>query len=360
MNGIRVAAACALLAVSGLACQPASAPPAAPASKPAPTAAVAPASTTAPAAQAPPTAAPDRVKVEYMAIIPIVNYWHHYVAQAVGFYDAQGIDFEMSYAENTSRVTQALASGSVDLGGPSPDSVINAVEQGGGGNLVILGGDINKIVYTLVAAKDVHGYADLRGKTLAVPGLQEGSAVVLKKMLAANRLGPDDYSFIPVGGTANRASAVVNGTAAGALIGQPQDFRLVAEGQPSLGLSADAVPYYQFDVIAGRRDWAQRNADTVVRFLRAIVQADRWLYDAANRERAAQIAVDILKMTPDEGLRSYDLLVTQTQAIPHQGEVSTPGMQTVIEIMAEIGLLTPPLPPPDKYVDGSYLARAQQ
>jgi hypothetical protein len=91
-----------------------------------------------------------------------------------------------------------------------------------------------------------------------------------------------------------------------------------------------------------------------------VVQADRWLYDLANRERAAQIAADTLKMTPDEGLRSYDLLVTQTQAIPRQGEVSTPGMQTAIEIMADVGLLNPPLPSPDKYVDGSYLARAQQ
>src|SRR5581483_2158178 len=311
----RAALALAALALSALACQPGGAPttspPAKPAATTAPAPAAAPATTAAPAAAAP-TAPPARAKIEYMAIIPIVNYWHHYVAQEMGFYDGQNLDVEISYGENTSRVTQALASGSVDLAGPSPDSVINAVEQGGGSNLVILGGDINKIVYTLVAAKDIRSYADLRGKTLAVPGLQEGSAVVLKKMLAANGLGPDDYSFIPVGGTANRASAVVNGTAAGALIGQPQDFRLVADGQPALGVSSDAVPDYQFDVIAGRRDWAQRNADTVVRFLRAVVQADRWLYDPANRERAAQIAADTLKMTPDEGLRSYDLLVTRT------------------------------------------------
>ena len=350
----------AALALTALACQSGAAPRAAPTSEPAVVSATAPSDTKAPAPATQATAQPARVKLEYMAIIPIVNYWHHYVAQDMGFFDGQALDVEISYGENTSRVTQALASGSVDLAGPSPDSVINAVEQGGGGNLVILGGDINKIVYTLVAAKDVRGYADLRGKTLAVPGLQEGSAVVLKKMLAANGLRDDDYSFIPVGGTANRASAVVNGTAAGALIGQPQDFRLVADGQPSLGVSSDAVPDYQFDVIAGRRDWAERNADATVRFLRAVVQADRWLYDPANRERAAEIAANALKLTHDEGLRSYDLLITRTQAIPRQGEVSTPGMVTAIEIMGEIGLLSPPLPAPEKYVDGSYLARAQQ
>lgn len=65
-------------------------------------------------------------------------------------------------------------------------------------------------------------------------------------------------------------------------------------------------------------------------------------------------------MTQDEGVRSYDLLVTQTQAIPREGEVSMPGMQTAIEIMGELGLLTPPLPAPDKFVDNSYLARAQR
>jgi NitT/TauT family transport system substrate-binding protein len=346
------------LAMLALACQPASAPAPTP---PDTSSARAPAAPVGPAAasQAQPTAPPARAKVEYMAIIPIVNYWHHYVAQAMGFFDSQHLDVEISYGENSSRVTQALASGSVDLAGPSPDSVINAAEQGGS-NLVILAGDINKIAYTLIVGRDIRSYADLRGKTLAVPGLQEGSAVVLKRMLAVNGLRDDDYSFIPVGGTANRASAVVNGTAAGALIGQPQDFRLIAEGMPSLGVSTDAVPFYQFDVITGRRDWAQRNSDLVVRFLRAMVQADRWLYDPANRDRAAQIAADALKLTHDEGLRSYDLLITQTEAIPRQGEVSMPGMQTVIEIMAEIGLLQPPLPSPDKYVDFSYLSRAQQ
>ena len=109
-----------------------------------------------------------------------------------------------------------------------------------------------------------------------------------------------------------------------------------------------------------RRDWAQQNADTVVRYLRAIIQADRWLYDPANRAAAAEIAVDVLKMTPEEGRRTYDLLVTQTQAIPRDGELSTSGVQAVIDSMADVGLLSSPLPAPAKYVDPSYLEHARQ
>jgi ABC-type nitrate/sulfonate/bicarbonate transport system substrate-binding protein len=330
---------------------PASQPPAQgpPASSAAPTSAPAAAQSTAP---------PARAKVEYMMIVPIVNYWHQYIAQEKGLFEAQNLEVEFSYADNSSKVVQALASGSVSLGGPSPDAVINAVEHGS--NLAIIAGEVNKMAYSLVASRDVHSYADLRGKTLAVIGLQEGSTVVLKKMLSDHGLRPDDYGLVTVGGTANRAAAVSNGTTAAAMIGQPQDFRLTAEGFTNLGNSYDVFPYYPLDVITTRRDWAQQNADVVARYLRAIVQADRWIYDPANREDAAIVAVNVLKMSHDEALRSYDLLVTQTQAIPRDGDLPIEGLQAVIDTMVEIDLLSPPLPAPEKYVDLTYLERARR
>jgi ABC-type nitrate/sulfonate/bicarbonate transport system substrate-binding protein len=350
------------LALLALACAPPPAPsPAPPAASKPPAAATAPPPTTAPAAApaTPPPAPPARAHVEYMMIVPNLNYWHQFVAQELGFFDAQNLEVEQSYSETSSRLVQALASGSVHMGGPSPDAVINAVERGGGG-LVIIAGELDKMAYSLVAARDVRTYADLRGKTLAAIGAQEGSTVVLRKMLGDHGLRPDEYSFVPVGGTANRAAAVQNGTAAAALIGQPQDFRLTAEGYPNLGNSYEVFPYYPLNVIATRRDWAQQNADVVVRFLRAIIQADRWLYDPANREAAANVAVNSARMTLEEGLRSYDLLVTQTQAIPREADLPLGGLQAVIETMAEVDLLSPPLPNPDKYVDLTYLERARR
>jgi NitT/TauT family transport system substrate-binding protein len=346
-----------LLALACAAPGASSSPPAAQGAPPTSGASAA-APTSAPPAAAQPPAPAARAKVEYMMIVPIVNYWHQYVAQEKGLFEAQNLDVEFSYADNSSKVVQALASGSIPLGGPSPDAVINAAERGS--NLAIIAGEVNKMAYSLVASRDVHSYADLRGKTLAVIGLQEGSTVVLKKMLGDHGLRPDDYSFVTVGGTANRAAAVSNGTTAAALIGQPQDFRLTAEGYTNLGNSYDVYPYYPLDVITTRRDWAQQNDDVVVRYLRAIVQADRWLYDPANREDAAIVAVNVLKMSYDEALRSYDLLVTQTQAIPRDGDLPISGLQAVIDTMVDIDLLSPPLPAPDKYVDLSYLERARR
>src|SRR5689334_2767019 len=113
----------ALVALATLACSttPAAKPAAAPATS-------APAAANAPAAQ--PSAPPARAKIEYMMIVPIVSYWQQYVAQEQGFFDRQGIDIEFTYTDSSSKVVQGLASGSVNLGSPSPDAVINAVEHG--------------------------------------------------------------------------------------------------------------------------------------------------------------------------------------------------------------------------------------
>jgi len=60
------------------------------------------------------------------------------------------------------------------------------------------------------------------------------------------------------------------------------------------------------------------------------------------------------------GLRTYDLMIDRYQAIPRAGEVDREGLQGVIETMAELDLLSQPLPSPDKFLDLSYLERARQ
>src|SRR5690348_8620790 len=122
------------LALLLLACSAPTAPASQPPAQSPPAASAAP--TSAPAAAAQSTVPPARAKVEYMMIVPIVNYWHQYVAQEKGLFEAQNLEVEFSYADNSSKVVQALASGSVSLGGPSPDAVINAVEHGS--NLAII------------------------------------------------------------------------------------------------------------------------------------------------------------------------------------------------------------------------------
>ena len=49
-----------------------------------------------------------------------------------------------------------------------------------------------------MAATGINGYADLRGKSLAVAGVMDPLNYVLKKMMAANGLSERDFDMLPV------------------------------------------------------------------------------------------------------------------------------------------------------------------
>ncbi|HLH22066.1 MAG TPA: ABC transporter substrate-binding protein [Chloroflexota bacterium] len=303
-----------------------------------------------------PAAAGAPVAVKFGLPVPSVNSLDMFIADQRGFLREQGLDVEIIISGPASQTIQAMVGNSLDIATPVPDGVINANEKGA--DLVFIAGEFNRAVYSLIGSKDVHGYADLKGKTLAVSDLRDGTTTLLRRMLQQNGIGRDDVDLVPLGGTPNRAAAVTSGQAAATLLSQPQDFRLMADGYPRLGLSTDAVRDYFFQGHAARRSWLRDNADTAVRFLRAIIAADRFMYDPANRETVISLLADGTKSGQEESSQTYDLIIVREQALSKEGELSPEGIQNVIAILGETGVLEPPLPTADKYYDLSYLERA--
>ncbi|HZR99031.1 MAG TPA: ABC transporter substrate-binding protein [Chloroflexota bacterium] len=297
------------------------------------------------------------VAVKFGLPVPSVNSLDMFIADQRGFLREQGLDVEIIISGPASQTIQAMVGNSLDIATPVPDGLINANEKGA--DLVFIAGEFNRAVYSLIGAKDVHGYADLKGKTLAVSDLRDGTTTLLRRMLAQNGLGRDDVDMVPLGGTPNRAAAVTSGQAAATLLSQPQDFRLMADGYPRLGLSTDAVRDYFFQGHAARRSWLRDNTDTAVRFLRAIIAADRFMYDPANRDAVINLLAEGTKSGIEESTQTYDLVIVREQALSKEGELSPEGLQNVIAILGETGILTPPLPSADKYYDLSYLERAR-
>jgi ABC-type nitrate/sulfonate/bicarbonate transport system substrate-binding protein len=116
---------------------------------------------------------------------------------------------------------------------------------------------------------------------------------------------------------------------------------------------------FQFQVIAARRAWAQTNKDAVVRFVRGLAAAFRFIHDPANR---GEVATAIVELTG-----SSDQIARQTLAlyfepdrgvVPKQAEIDLKGLAQVIAFMGEGGAITPPLPQPERFVDLQYLRAA--
>jgi ABC-type nitrate/sulfonate/bicarbonate transport system substrate-binding protein len=64
------------------------------------------------------------------------------------------------------------------------------------------------------------------------------------------------------------------------------------EGYRLLGLSTEAVPEFLYTVTAARRSWAQAHKDAVVRYVRALGAAFRFIRDPAKRNAVVATIVE--------------------------------------------------------------------
>ena len=98
--------------------------------------------------------------------------------------------------------------------------------------------------------------------------------------------------------------------------------------------------------------------DQLVRAIRAIQDAIRWTYELQNRDEAIAIMIDATKAPPEFARATLDLYVNQLRIWPPDADFEDAAMTAAIEVMGELNQLPAPLPPWTKYVDRTYVQRA--
>jgi len=295
--------------------------------------------------------------INYGNIVLTASTWPFLIAEQEGFFVKESIDFKRIIGGNTTATTQALVGGSTDIAQMNLVNLLGA--NSAGADLVVIAGDSTVPIYTLIVHPSIKSYADLKGKRLAVTGPTDPLNYIFVRMLAANGLTPADYELIGLGGAPQRLAAVQNGGVAGALVNQPSDFIALASGFNSLGLSTDYVDNFQYTIAGARRDWAQKNRPTVVRFLRAYLKACEFFYDPKNKEAAVRALAERTKSDKEEAEKTYALYIKTKKTIPRDGGVDLQGARKVAESWKDFGLPKAPAPV-DSIIDLSYLAEARK
>lgn len=334
-----------LLALLLLAAGCAPAAPAAPPPAPAAPGRAAP----APAA----TPAPLALEVAVPALTALI--WPFVIVRDGPIGTPHGLRLDWTVVETDARAAQALLGGSVDFAEAAMDAVARAVEQGG--DIVAIGGNMNRPPYALAVRPDLQRWEDVCGKKLAVPDLRGGSTILLKLLLGAHGIREGEYDLQPLGGTPNRYAALANGVVDGAILGQPADFRARDEGYRILGYTSDLD--YQFTTYAVRRSAAAQDREKTVRFLRAMAAAHRWLHDPANRAEAVALGSAALRTSREELERTWDLYFGQNpgRVVPLNAELNLSGVETVVRVLAEQGELRA-ASGRERFIDESYLREA--
>lgn len=236
----------------------------------------------------------DGFKFPVAASSKVLGYAPLWVAAGKGFFKREGLDAEVSAIRGTAPAMQALVSDSIYVALAANDGVIGLVEKGMGLAMIAAGA---KTTHMIMGGKKYKTYEDLRGATIGSSTLTSGTAFLLKRVLKSQGLEyPRDYNLINVGGSGPAFTALSTGAIAAAILAVPVSFRAQEMGFNLIGKVTDVFPNFLLSSFSVRREWAAAHRQEVVQFLRALVQARKWLEE--NREAAADFLAEDLKMKP--------------------------------------------------------------
>ncbi len=201
-----------------------------------------------------------------------------------GFFEQQGLDVQLALLRGVPMTLQALAAGSLQVGTGGPEPYIEASERGL--DFAIAGGLSNGMAQVLIAGKNYQTVEDLRGATIGASSLTSSTVTALKEALKQKGLEyPRDYKILIVaGGSARNLSALQSGQIAATTVAVPLNYAAEEVGMNTLGRLLDAVPNFQAATVVIKRSRAEKNPAIMVRFMKALVQSNRWLHD--NRRRS--------------------------------------------------------------------------
>src|SRR3990170_5607305 len=221
------------------------------------------------------TLAEDKVTVGIITLT--LNNMPIFVAEDKRFFREENLFVEAVVLNASTRAIPALVGGSIHLSASSAMTTIRAIEKGAA--LKIVGGLVNGPTYDLMALPKYKSIKELKGATIGVTGLVTSDTVLLKEMLKANGLEyPRDYGMLAIGGGFERWVALQTGNLAAGILSPPFTFAADEAGFVNLGSTVKYSPDFTQTVLNVRGAWANEKRAVLVRFMRAVLKADRWIY----------------------------------------------------------------------------------
>ncbi len=278
------------------------------------------------------------------------------------FLKEENIRVETNIVTDSPTLLRNLISGRYDLILNNADNVIAWAEGQGAdpqtNDFVIFLGGSQGLRQKLVVNSKVNDYGDLKGKVLAVDAPTTGFAIVMIYILKKNGLELNrDYTFKSFGNSTKRAEALGRGEAWGAMMNLPDD-EIQKRGFKVLARSEDNVLHYARGLGATRREWAEANEELLVRFIRAMIRATDWVMDGKNREEAVELLLPENKGSKARAEMMYEEDISPRFGFTPHSRIDMEGIRMVLQLRETAGLMKPPVPKPEKYVDERFYKKA--
>ena len=288
-----------------------------------------------------------------------------FVARELGFFEQNGIQVELTTTPSSVFQFEQLSAGAFDIAMTAFDNVVAYREGQGPANLsgatdfrAVMGA--TQIELAFVVAPHIKGYADLKGKSIALDALATGFAFVLYEMLARNGLSKDDVVMVAVGATPQRWQSVKAGEHVGTLTIEPFTSVAQAAGFPALDVSSNVLDAYQGGCIAASQHWARQHPEKVKAYLNGYLTALDWTLDSRNGADAKRILLEnmpaIKPQVADAVMKS---LLSPRSGLTPNGTILRDGIETVLRLRSSYGS-GEQLTDIDRYLDLSFYNEVMQ
>lgn len=281
------------------------------------------------------------------------------IAEKQGYFAKHGVTAETENLPSSDVLRGNLASGNGDLAYLAVDNAVAMVELAHQDIVILMGGEGSQ--NELVVQPEIKSLEGLRGKILIVDAPNTAYALQMKKILLAKGLQVGrDYEMKPIGGTPQRLIAMrEHKEYAGSMLGPPALTAAKREGFVSLAKVQDVIGAYQAAGYFAQRKWAAENKENLENYLAAIIEAQRWLMDPANKRQVIDIYINEFHMKPEIAAATYESGVNAPGGFEKDAALDIAGFKNVLQLRAEIeGQWGGHPPGVDKYYDPSYYQAA--
>ena len=261
---------------------------------------------------------------------PSINMIYAFVARDAGLWQKHSSDPRVVLFEAGSILAQAMLSGEVKMSISSGPAVIASRSQGA--DTVIVAACVNTLPYSLVTAKAITKWDQLKGKRIAISRFGSGTDTAIR--LALKKFGLDplkDVTILQIGTQPGRLQALAAGGIEATLVSPPLDLSAKKQGYNILVNLADLGISYPQQVIETTDRFIRENPQGVKNFLKGFIEGVR--YAANHKDETKKLIAKYLKVADAELLEAT--YQSYLQVTDYSGYPNMEGVRNAMDEVAQ-------------------------
>ncbi len=221
------------------------------------------------------SAARQPITINYPARAP--SNWPLFIAKEGGYFEKYGFDAKLVFGVHPAGIAM-IVGGEAAMTNYTLEQAMQAASKDG--SMVAVGSGYKKGLWALMAAKNIGGVRDLKGKKVGVSQIGDAPYNYTVAMLAKFGIMPRDVQWVPLGTDVNgRAAALTANRVDATLLTSPAYFKLEDLGFKNLANLTDFDDIYAPTVYLFKKSAIAANPQLPEQLIKAQAEAIKRYYD---------------------------------------------------------------------------------